>query len=89
VIKFDITHSVRGTKLLRSRRIAGQQAFLGAPYRITPPLSAHQRPLQATTHHVPVPTLGPRMVCTRCGIIGADARPELTSRFNPKRLMVW
>jgi hypothetical protein len=23
---------------------------------------------------VPVPTFGPRMVCTRCGIIGADAR---------------
>ena len=25
---------------------------------------------------VPVPTFGPRMVCTRCGIIGADARPN-------------
>ena len=27
--------------------------------------------------HMAVPTLGPRMVCSRCGIIGADARPEL------------
>jgi hypothetical protein len=26
--------------------------------------------------HMAVPTLGPRMVCTRCGIIGADARPN-------------
>lgn len=26
--------------------------------------------------HVAVPTFGPRMVCTRCGIIGADARPN-------------
>jgi hypothetical protein len=26
---------------------------------------------------VPVPTFGPRMVCTRCGIIGADARAVL------------
>jgi hypothetical protein len=26
--------------------------------------------------HVPVPTFGPRMVCTRCGILGADARPN-------------
>jgi hypothetical protein len=26
--------------------------------------------------HVLVPTFGPRMVCTRCGIIGADARPN-------------
>jgi hypothetical protein len=26
--------------------------------------------------HVPVPTFGPRMVCTRCGIVGADARPH-------------
>jgi hypothetical protein len=25
---------------------------------------------------VPVPTFGPRMVCTGCGIIGADARPN-------------
>ncbi len=23
-----------------------------------------------------VPSFGPRMVCTRCGIIGADARPH-------------
>jgi hypothetical protein len=26
--------------------------------------------------HMPVPSFGPRMVCTRCGIIGADARPN-------------
>jgi hypothetical protein len=25
---------------------------------------------------VPVPTFGPRMVRTNCGIIGADARPN-------------
>ncbi len=25
---------------------------------------------------VPVPAFSPRMVCTRCGIIGADARPN-------------
>jgi hypothetical protein len=24
----------------------------------------------------PVPSFGPRMVCTRCGTIGADARPN-------------
>jgi hypothetical protein len=34
--------------------------------------------------HVPVPTFGPRMVCTRCGIIGADARPNW--REQPARL---
>jgi hypothetical protein len=26
--------------------------------------------------HVPVPAFGPRMVCTCCGIVGADARPN-------------
>jgi hypothetical protein len=26
--------------------------------------------------HVPVPTFGRRMVCTRCGIVGADVRPN-------------
>jgi hypothetical protein len=25
---------------------------------------------------IPVPTFGPPMVCTRCGIVGADARPN-------------
>jgi hypothetical protein len=30
--------------------------------------------------HVRVPTFGPRMVCTRCGIVGADARPNWNER---------
>jgi hypothetical protein len=29
---------------------------------------------------VPVPSFGPRMVCTGCGIVGADARPDWTER---------
>ncbi len=29
---------------------------------------------------VPVPTFGPRMVCTSCGIIGAGARPNWRER---------
>jgi hypothetical protein len=41
-------------------------------------LSADQWP-----DHVPVPSFGPRMVCTRCGIIGADARPN--SQEQPQR----
>jgi hypothetical protein len=34
---------------------------------------------------LPVPKFDPRMVCTNCGIIGADARPELaglTGKFG-------
>jgi hypothetical protein len=34
-------------------------------------LSADFRPDDVAVH-----TFGPRMVCTRCGIIGADARPH-------------
>jgi hypothetical protein len=26
--------------------------------------------------HVPAPSFGQRMVCTSCGIVGADARPN-------------
>ena len=37
--------------------------------------SAERRP-----DDVPVPTFCPRMVCTRCGIIGADARPNWKER---------
>jgi hypothetical protein len=29
---------------------------------------------------VPVPAFGPRMVCTACGMIGADARPNWQER---------
>ncbi len=32
---------------------------------------------------VPVPAFGPRMVCARCGMIGADARPNWTERQPP------
>jgi len=29
---------------------------------------------------IPVPAFGPRMVCTRCGAISADARPHWNER---------
>jgi len=32
---------------------------------------------------VPVPSFGPRMVCTVCGAIGADARPNWQERAPP------
>jgi hypothetical protein len=36
--------------------------------------------VDAWPDHVPVPSVGPRMVCTACGIIGADARPNWAER---------
>jgi hypothetical protein len=49
-------------------------------------LCHHRAILSADTwpDHVPVPAFGPRMMCTRCGIIGADARPNW--REQPARL---
>jgi hypothetical protein len=35
---------------------------------------------------VPVPAFGPRMVCTRFGIIGADARPNWKEQAPPPSL---
>ena len=35
---------------------------------------------------VPVPSFGPRMVCTGCGIIGADARPNWQERRSREAL---
>jgi hypothetical protein len=32
---------------------------------------------------VPVPAFGPRMVCTGCGMIGADARPNWREQPPP------
>jgi hypothetical protein len=37
---------------------------------------------------VPVPTFGPRMVCTRCGIVGADARPNWQEQLERETLTV-
>jgi hypothetical protein len=41
-------------------------------------LCHHQAVLSADDYPdaVPVPSFGPRMVCTCCGIVGADARPN-------------
>jgi hypothetical protein len=36
--------------------------------------------------HVPVPSFSPRMVCTSCGIIGADARPNWSERAGATEL---
>jgi hypothetical protein len=33
--------------------------------------------------HLPVPAFGPRMVCTGCGFIGADARPDWNAYQAP------
>jgi hypothetical protein len=35
---------------------------------------------------VPVPAFGPRMVCTSCGIVGADARPNWQERTQRESL---
>jgi hypothetical protein len=32
--------------------------------------------------HVAVPTFGARMVCTCCGIVGADARARIVARYG-------
>ena len=38
--------------------------------------------VNAFTDDVTVPSFGPRMVCTVCGAIGADARPNWTERAS-------
>jgi hypothetical protein len=43
--------------------------------------SEHVR-VDAFDDDVPVPSFGPRMVCTGCGMIGADARPAWTELCN-------
>jgi hypothetical protein len=43
----------------------------------------HHRAVLNVDHlpdHITVPSFGPRMVCTRCGIIGADTRPNWQER---------
>jgi hypothetical protein len=35
---------------------------------------------------IPVPAFGPRMVCTCCGIVGADVRPNWQERAGRETL---
>jgi hypothetical protein len=42
--------------------------------------------VDAWPDHVPVPSFGPRMVCSGCGIIGADARPNWRERGKQESL---
>jgi hypothetical protein len=47
--------------------------------------------VDAYAETVPVPAFGPRMVCTCCGIIGADVRPNRKERPPPESItgMQW
>ena len=42
----------------------------------------HHRVIEVNNYpdDVPVPSFGPRMVCTNCGAIGADERPNWNER---------
>lgn len=42
--------------------------------------------VDAYSEAIPVPAFGPRMVCTGCGMIGADARPNWQERNAPGRI---
>jgi hypothetical protein len=62
---------VRATMTLGNRRANGVRSL-----DVSCSLCHHRAILSADPwpDHVPVPMFGRRMVCTRCGIIGADAR---------------
>jgi hypothetical protein len=52
-------------------------------------LQCHHRAVLAVdawSDSVPVPSFGPRMVCTQCGMIGADARPNWAERSEQPSL---
>jgi hypothetical protein len=36
--------------------------------------------VDAFADSIPVPAFSPRLICTRCGIVGADARPNWRER---------
>jgi hypothetical protein len=55
---------------------------------VTCELCRHAAVLSADTwaDDVPVPSFGPRMVCTGCGIVGADTRPNRQERRKTESL---
>jgi hypothetical protein len=57
------------------------------------PKCRHEMVIRADDYadDVPVPWFGPRMVCTACGMIGADARPNWKEQPSSESLTgkVW
>jgi hypothetical protein len=43
-----------------------------------PPSGGAQR--RTLARGIPVPAFGPRIVCTSCGLVGADARPNWSEK---------
>jgi len=64
---------------------ARQHAANGARSLTVCCLLCHHREVLAVDKwpdHVTVPSFGRRMVCTQCGMIGADARPNWAERSD-------
>jgi hypothetical protein len=70
--RFEVRRTTRMPKR-RTNSVSAARAFCSSlPRRVWFILLSADR----WADDVPVPTFGPRMVCTKCGIIGADARPN-------------
>jgi len=73
------------TRIARPRTLPGEPMTLGnmrqlgvRSLAVSCSLCHHESVLDVAPwpDFVPVPSFGRRMVCTRCGIVGADARPN-------------
>ena len=42
--------------------------------------------VESYSDNLPVPAFGPRMVCTRCGAIGAEVRPNWSEHIAPGQI---
>jgi hypothetical protein len=72
----------------------GNMRDLGVRSLAAPAGSVHREAVLSANRwpgDVAVPTFGPRMVCTGCGIVGADARPNWTEQPQRETLtgMQW
>ena len=65
---------------MRANRVRSLLVYCGACPRIV------VFNVDAYPEAVPVPAFGPRMVCTGCGMIGADARPNWRERYDPGQI---
>ena len=57
---------------------------LAVPMSAVSPRSHHETFDQTLPGDLTVPSFGPRMVCTKCGTIGADARPNWKERATSR-----
>jgi hypothetical protein len=79
-----ITDERRYASLLAGRQVYVVHHGLRRGTMVGPTCGWGPTTVPVRKNYVPVRSLGPRMVCSQCGYIGADVRPDWSPHVNKR-----